>query len=76
MIITNTVYKTKWQAEVDYDNLTYTLVKCWWLSETARHLNISPYDMYEIVKMENGKWKINATPEHLAAIQKYYKITQ
>jgi len=74
MIITNQVYGAKWQAEVDYDDLTYTLVKCRWLSETARHLNISPYNMYEIVKMKNGKWMISATPEYLAATEKFYKI--
>ena len=74
MIITNEVYATKWQAETDYDHLISILVKCHWLSETARHLNISPYHMYEVVKMKNGKWRIKATREHLAAIQKFYKI--
>ena len=74
MIITNEVYATKWQAETDYDHLISTLVKCHWLSETARHLNISPYHMYEVVKIKNGKWKIKATREHLAATQKFYKI--
>jgi hypothetical protein len=74
MIITNGVYATKWQAEEDYNNLIYTLVRCFWLSETARHLKISPHDMYEVVKIKDGKWKINATPEHLAATQEFYKI--
>ena len=74
MIITNEVYKTKWQAETDYNNLMLTIGNCNWLLQTARHLGILPHKMYEIVKMENGKWKINATREHLAATQKFYKI--
>jgi hypothetical protein len=46
-----------------------------WLSETAKHLKIKPNKMYEIVKVGVRFWKIKATPEHLAATQKFYKIT-
>jgi hypothetical protein len=74
MIITDKIYTTKRQAEDDYFSLIRTIKNSVWLSETAKHLNISPYDMYEIVKMENGKWRINATPEHLVATQAFYKI--
>jgi hypothetical protein len=74
MIITNEVYKTKWQAEEDYHRIVRTIISCNWLSQTAKYLNICPYDMYDIVKTDDRKWKINATPEHLAATQKFYKI--
>jgi hypothetical protein len=75
MIITTEIYTGKWQAKIAYEHLTNTIKNSVWLSETAKHLNISPYNMYEIVKMKNRKWKINATPEHLAATQAFYKIT-
>lgn len=75
MIITNEVYATKWQAEADYEKLIKTITSCNWLSQTAKYLNISPYNMYDIVKTKDGKWRINATREHLAATQKFYKIT-
>jgi len=47
---------------------------CPWLLQTAKNLEISPDEMYEIVKVGDRKWKINATSEHLAATQKFYKI--
>jgi hypothetical protein len=75
MIITNEVYKTKWEAEAEYERLIRAITSCDWLSQTAKYLNISPYNMYDIVKTEDRKWKIKATPEHLAATQKFYKIT-
>lgn len=75
MIITDKIYTSKWGAENDYRHIVETIKSTVWLSETAKHLKIKPNKMYDIVKMENGKWKINATPEHLAATQKFYKIT-
>lgn len=75
MIITDKIYTTKWQAEDDYASLIRTIIGCDWLSETAKHLKIKPNKMYEIVKVGVRFWKIKATPEHLAATQKFYKIT-
>ena len=74
MIITNEIYTRKWEAEADCERLIRTIASCYWMLETSRHLEILPCDMYEVVKVGNRKWKINATPEHLAATQKYYKI--
>ncbi len=76
MIITTKVYATKWQAEDDCDSLIRTILRCDWLCQTAKHLGISVHGMYEVIKVGDRKWRINATPEHLAATQKYYKITQ
>ena len=75
MIITNEVYKTKWEAEADYEKLIKTITSCHLLLQTAKYLNISPYNMYDIVKTKDGKWKIKATLEHLKATQEFYKIT-
>jgi len=74
MIITNEVYGTKWQAEHYYWSLIMAIKGCPWLLQTAKNLEISPDEMYEIVKVGDRKWKINATSEHLAATQKFYKI--
>ena len=74
MIITNKIYTTKWQAEDDYFSLIRTIIGCDWLCQTARHLKIPIHEMYEVVKIGDRQWKIKATPEHLAATQKFYKI--
>ena len=74
MIITDKIYTSKWEAEDEYASLIRAIINCHWLLQTSRHLEILPCDMYEVVKVGNRKWKINATPEHLAATQKYYKI--
>lgn len=74
MIITKEVYKTRRQAEDDYASLIRTIIGCDWLCQTARHLGIPPYEMYEVIKVGDRQWRINATPEHLAATQKFYKI--
>ena len=74
MIITKEIYTTKWQAEDDYASLIRTIIGCDWLCQTAKHLGIPIHRMYEVIKVEKRQWKINATPEHLAAIQKFYKI--
>jgi len=74
MIITTEIYTTKWQAEDDYASLIRTIISCDWLCQTAKHLGIPVHGMYEIVKVGDRKWKINLTPEHLAATQKFYKI--
>ena len=74
MIITNEVYTSKWEAEDEYASLIRAIINCHWLLQTAKYLNISPYNMYDIIKVGDRKWKIKATPEHLAATQKFYKI--
>ena len=74
MIITDKIYATKWEAEDHYWSLIMAIKGCSWLLQTAKNLEISPDEMYEIVKVGDRKWKINATPEHLAATQKFYKI--
>jgi hypothetical protein len=75
MIITDKIYTSKWGAENDYVAIVETIKSTDWLSETAKHLKIKPNKMYEIVKVGVRFWKIKATPEHLAATQKFYKIT-
>ena len=75
MIITDKIYTSKWEAEDEYASLIRAIINCHWLLQTSRHLEIPPYKMYEVVKVGNRKWKIRATLEHLAATQKFYKIT-
>ena len=74
MIITNEVYKLKVYAEDALGDLVETIKGSCWLMMTAKSLGLKPEDMYEVIKVGDRKWKINATPEHLAATQKFYKI--
>jgi hypothetical protein len=74
MIITDKIYTARQQVELDLEHLTRTITNSVWLSDMAKSFKISPWKMYEIVQVGESYWRINATPEHLAATQKFYKI--
>ena len=76
MIITDKIYTSRWGAENDLRDIVETIKSTGWFSKTAKSLGLKPNKMYEIVKVGARFWRINATPEHLAATQKFYKITQ
>jgi hypothetical protein len=74
MIIVDKIYTAKWCAENDCRHIAETIKESYWLAMTAESLGLKPKDMYKVIKVGDRKWKINATPEHLAATQKFYKI--
>jgi len=73
---TETIFPVKWRVGFAYERLIRTIKSDDWLLKKSKVLKLSPKKMYEVVKVGDRKWRINATPGHLAAIQKYYKITQ
>jgi len=69
-IYIDATYKTKWQADCAYERFILAFKADDWLVRKSTFLKIRPKKMYEVVKVEERKWKIVSTPGHLAAIQK------
>lgn len=68
-IYTESVYNTKCQASFAYERLIRTIKSDDLLLKKSKILKISPKKMYGVVQVGERKWKIVATPDHLAAIE-------
>ena len=68
-IYTESVYKTKCQADFAYERLIRTIKSDDLLLKKSKNLKISLKKMYELSQVGERKWKIIATSEHLAAIE-------